>query len=144
MRPRILTIALVLLGLLGCSNQGPATLQFRIAEEEPGPGLTEFVSEPSGTHLYLHQEAFVTEADVDSAAAIIQQGEPAIAVLLTPAGAQKLANVTRQNVGKRCGIVLNGKLVSSPRILDPINGGRALITGDFSEAEAHRIVRRLQ
>ena len=106
MKPRILTIALVLLGVWGCSKQGPVTLQFRIAEEEPGPGLTEFVSEPSGTHLYLHPEAFVSEADVDSAAAVMQQGQPAIMVRLTPTGAQKLANVTRQNVGKRCGIVL--------------------------------------
>jgi len=143
MKPRILTIAVVLLGLLGCAKQAPVTLQFRIAEEEPGPGLTEFVSGPSGTHLFLHPEAFVSEADVDSAAVVRLEGQTGIAVLLTSAGAQRLAEITEQNVGKRCGVVLNGKLVSSPRILDPIRGGRAVITADFTEAQAQRIAREL-
>ncbi len=141
---RILAFAFALFAMFGCSHLKPVTLEFRIAEEAPGPDLTEFVSEPSGTHLYLHQEVFVSEADVDSAAVVTLEGQTGIAVRLTPAGAHRLAEVTEQNVGKRCGVILNGKLVSSPRILDPIRSGRAVITADFSETEARRLARELQ
>jgi len=138
-----MVFAVAVFACLGCSKQNSITLQFRIAEENPGPGLTKFVAEPSGTPLYLH-EPFVSEADVDSTAVVTLEGQTGIAVLLTPEGAQKLEQVTEQNVGKRCAIVLNGKLVSSPRILDPIRGGRAVITADFTEAQAQDIARRLR
>ncbi len=143
MKQFALLFAFVLIALGGCSREDRATLEFRIAEENPGPGLTEFTAESSSTPLYLH-ESFISEADVDSTAVISLEGQTGIAVLLKPEAAQRLAEVTEQNVGKRCCIILNGKLVSSPRILDPIRGGRAVITADLTEAQAKEIARQLR
>jgi preprotein translocase subunit SecD len=119
------------------------TLEFRIVEEEPGSGLTEMVFEPTGEHLYLSDEVAVNQLDIDSAVAANRDGRWVVDLILTPAGGQKFGELTERNVGKRCGIVLNGELVSAPRIMEPIRGGRAVITSDFTEAEARGIAEGL-
>ena len=128
-----------LLGLLGCSDNDQVILEFRIAEDEPAPGLLEMTIFPTGESFYLHDEVLMNQADVDSAFAVMPDGRPAVELLLTSEGAKKLEELTERNMGKRCGIVLNGQLLSVPRIMAPIHGGRAILTGDFTEEEALRI-----
>jgi preprotein translocase subunit SecD len=47
-------------------------------------------------------------------------------------GARKFAEVTRQNVGKPFAIVLDDKIITAPRINEPILGGQGQISGNFS------------
>jgi SecD/SecF fusion protein len=47
-------------------------------------------------------------------------------------------------VGQRFAIILDGKVVSAPRINEPIAGGNASITGDFSEAQARNLASVLE
>ena len=54
-------------------------------------------------------------------------------------GAKQFGKVTTANVGKRLGIVLDGQLYSAPYLQEPILGGRAQITGNFTEEEAEKI-----
>jgi preprotein translocase subunit SecD len=136
-------VLVLLLGFLGCSDPNRTTLEFRIAEDQPGPGLTEMVLPPQWESLYLHGEVLLDQSDVDSAFAITRERRPAITLVFTAVGARKLAELTEHNVGKRCGMILNGQLVSAPRIMGPIRGGRAVMAGEFSETEARRIARGL-
>ena len=140
---RDLMLPLILLGILACSEEQRATLEFRIAEDEAGPGLTEAAFGPAGTRFYLHREVLVNESDVDSAYVTLHEGRPAVGVLFTAAGSRKWEELTGQNVGKRCAMILNGDLVSAPRIMAPVPVGRAIVAGDFTEAEADRVARRL-
>jgi preprotein translocase subunit SecD len=119
------------------------TLEFRIAEDKPAPGLTEMVFHPTGERFYLHDEVLVNQTHVDSAYAFVDNGRWAVALDLTSAGTRKFGELTERNVGKRCGMVLNGDLVSAPLIMAPIHSGRAIVSSDFAEAEAHRIARGL-
>jgi len=119
------------------------TLEFRIAEDKPAPGLTEMAFDPSGKRFYLHDEVLVDQSDVDTAFVIMRDGRPEVELVLTPAGTQKFEELTERNVGKRCGMVLNDQLVSAPRIMAPIRGGRAIVASDFTEAEARRVARGL-
>jgi SecD/SecF fusion protein len=119
------------------------TLEFRIAEDEAAPGLTEIVFNPPDVRFYLHDEVLLDESDVDSAFVTVQAGRPAVGLLLTSAGSRKWEELTERNVGKRCGMILNGKLVSAPRIMAPIGVGRAILAGDFTESEARRIAKAL-
>jgi len=50
----------------------------------------------------------------------------------------QFSKVTGDNIKRRMGIVLNGRLVSAPMINATIAGGKAIITGDFPEKEAYR------
>ena len=129
--------------LLACSENEKVTLEFRIAEDAPAPDLTEMVFEPTGETFYLHKEVMVNQFDVESAAVVMQQGRPAVELILTSEGAKKFEELTAQNVGKRCGMVLNGKVLSAPIIRDTISVGRAIITGIFTETEAEAIAKGL-
>ena len=63
-------------------------------------------------------------------------GQPQIEVSFTERGKKRLAEVTRDSLGKRLAIVINGKLYSAPKILSEISGGMAMISGNFTESEA--------
>jgi hypothetical protein len=138
-----LVFAICLFAILGCSESNQVTLEFRLAEDESGPGLTETVFDQTGERFYLHDEVILDQSDVESANVVTERGRIAVALALTSAGARKFEEFTRSNVGKRCGMILNGRLVSAPWIMAPISSGRAIIMSDFTEAEASRIAERL-
>ncbi len=52
-------------------------------------------------------------------------------------GAKEFGRVTTDNVGKFMAIVLDDTIYSAPRINEPIRGGRAQITGNFTTDEAN-------
>ena len=58
---------------------------------------------------------------------------------LTSDGTKKFYEVTKNNRGRSLAIVWGNKVVSNPTINDPIAGGRAEITGSFSQKEANDI-----
>lgn len=41
-------------------------------------------------------------------------------------------------------MILNGELISAPRIMAPIRVGRAILAGDFTEEEARRVAEELR
>jgi preprotein translocase subunit SecD len=143
MLKHLLSASILLLMLLACSESEKVSLEFRIAEDKPGSDLTETVFEPTGETFYLHNEVLLNQYDVESAAVVTQQGRPAVELFLTTEGIKKFKELTAQNVGKRCGMVLNGKLLSAPIIKDTISGDRAIITGYLTEAEAESIAKGL-
>lgn len=71
-------------------------------------------------------------------------GKPEIAFTLNSEGAEIFAEVTRQNVGQSLAIILDGEVVSAPRINGVIPGGSGQITGDFSEKEAFELATALE
>ncbi len=58
-------------------------------------------------------------------------------------GANKFAELTKELVGKQMAIFFSGSEVSAPRVNEPIYGGKAQISGDFSYEEAERMVNLL-
>jgi preprotein translocase subunit SecD len=67
----------------------------------------------------------------------------AIEIVMTGDGRKALADITRQNVGKRLAIVVDGQLLAAPRIEAEIPGGSALITGRFSGREASELASKI-
>jgi len=143
MLKRLTTILIFLPVLSACSENEKVALEFRIAEEEPAPNLTEMVFEPTGKIFYLHDKVLVDQSDIESAVVKIQNRHPAVELILTSKGTKKFEELTAQNVGKRCGMVVSGKLLSAPIIRDTISGGRAIISGIFTESEAETIANGL-
>ncbi|TGL63862.1 protein translocase subunit SecD [Leptospira ognonensis] len=62
-----------------------------------------------------------------------------VSFTLTPNGAEKFFDLTSQNRGRNLSIVWGDKVVSNPVINEPIAGGRAEISGSFSQEEAIRL-----
>mgnify|MGYP000914506155 CR=1 FL=1 len=68
-----------------------------------------------------------------------QTGEAEVNLEFEPDGAKIFAEVTAKNVGKRLAIVLDGNVIQSPGIREPIPNGRAQISPYESLDEAHNI-----
>jgi preprotein translocase subunit SecD len=140
---RYLVLVLFLFDFFGCSEPSQVTLEFRIAEDDPAPGMIAMEFGVTGERFYLHDEVLIDQSDIDSAVVITHNGRPAVELLLTSEGTRKFEELTERNVGKRCGMILNGELVSAPHIMAPIRVGRAIVAGDFTRAEARRVARGL-
>jgi len=69
-----------------------------------------------------------------------QFGRPVVEFSLTLEGADIFADITRNNVGRRLAIVLDGKVRSAPVIQTEILGGRGQITGRFTLDEVNTLV----
>lgn len=63
-------------------------------------------------------------------------GRPQIQFEMTNEGAVKFAEITRNNVGKRLAITLDGKVQTAPTINGEIAGGNGVITGNYTVDEA--------
>ncbi len=59
-------------------------------------------------------------------------------------GANLFGQLTKAHVGKRFAIVLDGRVQSAPVIREPIYGGHASITGDFTEEEVRNLASVLE
>ena len=70
-------------------------------------------------------------------------GAPQIRLSLTKDGAKKFGEITGQNIDKRLAIFADHQLRSAPVIRNQINGGSAIISGNFTQAEASALVDRL-
>jgi preprotein translocase subunit SecD len=63
-------------------------------------------------------------------------GQPVIEIAFTDAGANRFAQVTRQNIHKRLAIIIDGQICEAPMIAMEVTGGTAQISGSFSKQEA--------
>lgn len=100
------------------------------------------VSQPDGRAYsipYLVKKDAVLIGDVlqDARVSIGEFNEPIVSITFDSKGAREFDELTAANIGKRMAVVLDGKVYSAPVIRDRISGGRAIIEGTFSTAEAN-------
>lgn len=69
--------------------------------------------------------------------------QPIVVLHFTDEGAKLFENITTENVGRQLAIFLDGEVISSPVIQEPIPGGTATITGSFTPAEGRDVVQNL-
>ena len=100
---------------------------------------------PDGMHpgqfMLVHKEAAAGSDDLQDVSASLDPmlGGPRIDFEFTARGAVAFARATRENIGKQFALVLDGKVLSAPRIVSEIPNGRGQITGHFTVAEASRM-----
>ncbi|HUI20966.1 MAG TPA: protein translocase subunit SecD [Methylocella sp.] len=120
-----------------------AKLEFRLVAE-PGADpadveLLDQVDQPG--KLPVEKRVMVQGEDLTDA----QPGfdsrtqEPVVNFRFNIRGGQKFGEVTSENVGKLFAIVLDGKVISAPRILSPITGGSGQISGHFTVESANNL-----
>ena len=102
-------------------------------------------NEPVGTVYYaVSATAEVTGRDLKNARpGTGSYGEPVVNFSMNPEGAQKFGTLTGENVGQGLAIVLDGNVVSAPRINSRISDS-GLIEGSFTQAEVTDLVTTLR
>ncbi len=68
-----------------------------------------------------------------------QSGQPVVNIQFNSQGGTIFGRATRENVGKRFAILVDGKVVTDPSINEPINGGAAQISGNFTVESANTL-----
>jgi hypothetical protein len=144
------SVALIVVGI-GVGSQiwsrGSGTLQaairfeVRLAEDHAAAGLSEVRITGADRVIYLHQEVVVTNGDI-AQGRVVEGDGPAhfgVSVQFNAAGTQKMRQATADHVGKPVAILIDGNVIAAPVLRSAI-GTSALINGDFTRAEAERIV----
>ncbi|SKA10083.1 preprotein translocase subunit SecD [Megasphaera cerevisiae DSM 20462] len=79
----------------------------------------------------------MTGKDLKTAKEEIDNGHKnVVAIEFTDEGAKKFADLTASNVGHKISILLDGEVLTSPVVNEPITGGKAVITGSKTLEEA--------
>ncbi|MBE6099762.1 MAG: protein translocase subunit SecD [Anaerovibrio sp.] len=68
-----------------------------------------------------------------------EKGQHVVALEFSDEGGQKFGDLTAKNVGRNIAILLDGEVLTNPRVNEPIMGGKAVITGNKSLEEAHNL-----
>ena len=141
----------------------PALLELKLVEAGPAASREDLLAahggrEPPGQQVvsgagdgttgvsyYLVQRTpVITGRDLRNARPTLDEyNQPAVSFSLKPDGAVKFGNATGQNVGRALAIILDGRVVSAPRIESRITDeGR--ISGSFTQQEAQDLVLTLR
>jgi preprotein translocase subunit SecD len=130
-----------------------AKLEFKLVDTQADPAKVNAGQAPIGDQLLPYQgrpialfrQAILTGADLKTARQDYDQnGQPAVAISFNSKGARAFAETTQQNVGKPFAIILDGQVLSTPNIIEPILGGTASITGSFTAESAQALAISLQ
>src|SRR6478736_3585165 len=138
--------------------QKKAFLEFRLAHENTDQ-LVQAGEIPPGYELLKRRERTAQGTERLEQVVVKRKGEPGLTgniikraaamrgnmgeleinFELTPEGAERFAQLTTENKGRKLAIVLDGQLYSAPNINDPILHGSGRITGNFDVAGAREL-----
>jgi preprotein translocase subunit SecD len=96
-------------------------------------------TERGGGQMVVRKRVEVSGENLVDAQPTYQQNEPVVSFRFDSAGARKFGAVTRDHVGELLAIVLDGKVISAPRIREPILGGSGVISGSFTTQSANEL-----
>jgi preprotein translocase subunit SecD len=117
-------------------------VQFRLAEDEPGPGLIEAIA-PDLQKVYLHPEVLITNADItETHVAPSETAEHPVLIVLRPEARTKVKVATRNHTGKPLVILFNGTVYKIANVNGPFSSPIEL-SGRYSQQEAEQIARGL-
>lgn len=112
------------------------------------PVGTEFVTsdEPGEPPLIVRKREIVGGDNLTNSQPFFdqQQGQWVVTMRFDGPGARRWADWTQENVGRRFAVVLDDKVISSPRVQEPILGGTGQIYGRFTPQSAAELAMLLR
>jgi preprotein translocase subunit SecD len=105
----------------------------------PGTKALPLQESPNVKFVVSSRPALTGDALVNAQATTSQFGQPVVNFTFNNFGARVFGDVTKDNSGKLLAIVLDNKIISTPRINEPILGGQGIIQGNFTIASANEL-----
>ena len=113
-------------------------LEFKLVSIEAATGTDAYVpTELTGRYLKNAELQFGSSNGQGLA------NQPVVLLNFNDEGGKLFERITTENVGRQLAIFLDGEVISSPVIQEPIAGGSATITGQFTPQEGRDLVRNL-
>lgn len=101
--------------------------------------LPEQMSDGNIVYLSVKKQVSITGDHLIDAQFRIEEGKPSVSIRFDAVGTRKFGEISSQNIKRRFAIVLDGKVISSPRFAVAIMDGNAIINGSFTNAEAREL-----
>ena len=131
-----------------------AKLEFKLVDESASPQqlatrqapvgsqILAYPGNPSGIPFIAVKRQAILSGDklTDARQEFDQQtNAPQVAITFDGEGGRRFARVTQENTGKPFAIILDNAVISAPNINEPILGGRAQISGNFTTDSANQL-----
>jgi preprotein translocase subunit SecD len=127
-----------------------ARLEFKLVDQTADPAQVAEGRAPAGSQVLLmadgsgriavQRRVMVSgEQLIDAKQSFDQDGRPVVSITFNNAGARRFGRVTQENVNKPFAIILDDQVLSAPNINEPILGGQAQISGNFTVESANQL-----
>ena len=127
-----------------------ARLEFKLVDLTADPAQVAQGRAPGGSQVLpladgtgamaVKRRVMVTgEQLVDAKQGFDEDNRPIVNIRFNTSGARRFGRVTQENVGKPFAIILDDMILSAPNINEPILGGAARITGNFTVETADQL-----
>lgn len=117
----------------------PISIEFRLVEQDESNAQSMTLKDTGGV-LLISNEIALDKRDIESAGLKpVVRTEYDLVLTLSKQGSEKMFDLTKNNIGKRLGILVNGELVSAPVILSAL-AKHVRINGNYSERDALEIL----
>jgi preprotein translocase subunit SecD len=129
--------ALLASGVLSAQVPNCQTIEVSIVAERPDRSARRSATN-AGKRIYLTSKPLLTNSDFTHANVSLTEGQFVLNLDMTAESAQRVQRFTENNVGKAMAFLVNGRVVRTPRVRDPIVGNGFLI-GSFERDEAQKL-----
>ncbi len=120
------------------SRKPEATLEFRLAANVPVEKWTKHSVPGADDVIFVSPQSVLSGRDIRKVSFYKDDnGHPTIGFTLTDGGSAKMWTATSENIGKRLAILLDGKVVSAPKIQSGIRK-KGVISGKFDDSDLLR------
>jgi preprotein translocase subunit SecD len=127
-----------------------ARLEFKLVDLDADPNQVAQGRAPAGSQVLpmvdgtenvaVKRRVMVSgEQLIDANQSFDQDGLPVVSIKFNTAGARRFGKATQENVNKPFAIILDDKVLSAPNINEPILGGQAQISGNFTVDSANQL-----
>ena len=114
--------------------------QNQVAEgRAPAGSQVLLMADGSGSIAVKRRVMVAGDQLVDAKQSFDQDGRPVVSITFNTAGARRFGRVTQENVNKPFAIILDDRVLSAPNINEPILGGQAQISGNFTVETANQL-----
>ncbi|HET6468705.1 MAG TPA: protein translocase subunit SecD [Geminicoccaceae bacterium] len=105
----------------------------------PGSVLLPAADDSGGSEYVVRRRIEVSGEELVDAQPSFQDNQPVVSFRFDSSGARKFGRITQENVNRLFAIVLDGRVISAPRIREPILGGSGIISGSFTVESANEL-----
>jgi preprotein translocase subunit SecD len=127
-----------------------ARLEFKLVDLTADPAQVAEGRAPAGSQVLLMADGsgkiavkrrimVSGEQLIDAKQSFDQDGRAVVSIKFDSTGARRFGRVTQENVNKPFAIILDDKVLSAPNINEPILGGQAQISGNFTVDSANQL-----
>lgn len=114
------------------SGHAPAGTRF-LPSDDPD----EVYSDGTPVRYAIKNRVMLSGDLLTGSSATFDNGRPVVSFKFNSKGARKFSRITQENVGKPFAIILDGKVITAPRINEPILTGSGIISGNFTVQSAN-------